>query len=495
MKSKDILNQERLEIMQKMQSAIESEDPKQFAEMFGELADNIQSQVMHEAEEMMQKNDKSILSARGVRVLTSEENKYYEAVIEAMRTSNPKQALADLDVTMPTTTIDSVFEDLQNTHELLNVINFQNTSGLVEMIINTGSQQLATWAALSAEIIKELTGGFKKVKMAQHKLSAFLPVCKAMLDLGPIWLDRYVRLILQEASYLGLEEGIINGTGKDMPIGMNRKVGEGVTVTDGVYPLKDTVVITSLDPVTYGNVLGGMAKTPNGNIRIIKNVIMIVNPVDYLTKIMPATTVRSADGTYVNNVLPFPTTIIQSIQIPEGRAIIGLGDRYFMGIGTEKSGRIEYSDEYRFLEDERVYLVKMYGHGEPLDNNAFTYCDIEDLKPAIYEVFVANTENNAIPTMLKNIFDARLSALAVGSLTLSPRFNKSVFFYTAATTNATNSVTVDAIDDDATIEILVNGSEIQNGAAATWNAGINTVAITVTSGTETETYTVEVTKS
>lgn len=495
MKSKDILNQERLEIMQKMQSAIENENPEQFAQMFGDLADNIQNQVMHEAEEIMQKNDNTILSARGVRVLTSEEKKYYEAVIDAMRTSNPKQALADLDVTMPTTTIDSVFEDLQNTHELLNVINFQNTSGLIEMIVNTGSQQLATWAALSADIVKELTGGFKKVKMTQHKLSAFLPVCKAMLDLGPVWLDRYVRILLQEALYLGLEEGIISGTGKDMPIGMNRKVGEGVTVTDGVYPVKDTVKVVSLDPVSYGKILGGMAKTPNGIIRVIKNVIMIVNPVDYLTKVMPATTVRSADGTYVNNVLPFPTTIIQSIQIPEGKAIIGLGDRYFMGIGTEKSGRIEYSDEYRFLEDERVYLVKMYGHGEPLDNNAFTYCDICELKPAIYEVFVANTESAAIPTTLKDIFDARLKTLNIGSLTLSPGFNKSIFYYQIATTNATNTVTVTAVDEEATVKIRVNNTEIQNGATATWNAGANTVVIDVTSGIETETYTIVVTKS
>ena len=52
------------------------------------------------------------------------------------------------------------------------------------------------------------------------KLTAFLPVGKAMLDLGPVWLDRYVRAVLADAAALGLEEGLINGTGKDMPIGM-----------------------------------------------------------------------------------------------------------------------------------------------------------------------------------------------------------------------------------------------------------------------------------
>lgn len=281
-----------------------------------------------------------------------------------------------------------VFDDLVDQHPLLDAINFQNTSGLIEMIVNTGTKQLATWSTLTAEIVKELTGGFKKVNMTLNKLSAFLPVAKAMLDLGPVWLDRYVRAVLQEALSLGLEEAIINGTGKDMPIGMNRQVGDGVTVTAGVYPEKTPVAVTGLDPVAYGALLAGMAKTPNGHARTIERVLMVVNPNDYLTKIMPATTVRATDGTYVNNVLPFPTTIIQSVQVPANRAIIGLGDRYFMGLGTAKSGKIEYSDEYHFLEDERVYLVKLYGHGEPLDNNAFVYADITNLKPTVKQVVV-----------------------------------------------------------------------------------------------------------
>jgi hypothetical protein len=209
-----------------------------------------------------------------------------------------------------------------------------------------------------------------------------------MLDLGPVWMDRYARAILGEALLNGLESGIIAGTGKDMPIGMNRQVGDGVTVTDGVYPEKATIEVVSLDPVTFGNLLAIIAKDAKGKTRVINNVLLIVNPVDYFKKIMPATTIRSADGTYVNNVLPYPTTVIQSTQVSEGKAIIGLGKKYFMGIGTAKSGKIEYDDSYKFLEDERVYLVKLYGHGEPLDNNAFQYLDISGLQPAVQEVTV-----------------------------------------------------------------------------------------------------------
>ena len=388
MKNKDLVQKEKQEIMQRMSAAVKEENEDAFVQAWTDLADSIQKQVLEEADGYVQGLDRQILAGRGARQLTSEETRYYQAVIEAMRSGNPKQALSEIDVVLPKTTIDAVFDDLTDQHPLLDAINFQNTSGLIEMIVNTGTKQLATWSALTAEIVKELTGGFKKVNMSLHKLSAFLPVAKAMLDLGPVWLDRYVRAVLQEALSLGLEEAIINGTGKDMPIGMNRQVGEGVTVTDGVYPEKATVAVTSLDPVAYGALLAGMATTPNGHRRTVDRVIMVVNPNDYLTKIMPATTVRATDGTYVNNVLPFPTTIIQSVQVPENRAVIGLGDRYFMGIGTAKSGKIEYSDEYRFLEDERVYIVKLYGHGEPLDNNAFVYADITNLKPTVKQVVV-----------------------------------------------------------------------------------------------------------
>lgn len=391
MRNLDLIRQENEQFRNQLAAAVQDGSPDAVAEAFTAYARHIEDSVIAEAQSLAHTTDASILASRGVRQLTGDERNYYCKVIDAMRSDNPRQALSSLDVVLPKTTIDAVFEDLTNTHPLLDAINFQNTSGLVEIIVNTGSKQLATWSALSSEIVKELTGGFKKIGMEHNKLAAFLPVCKAMLDLGPEWLDRYVRTLLSEAIYLGLEEAIINGTGKDMPIGMNRQVGDGVTVTGGVYPEKETVKLTSMDPITYGILLSGMSTTPNGNSRVIESVLMIVNPKDYLTKIMPATTVRGADGTFTRNVFPFPTTVIQSVQVPENRAIIGLGDRYFMGIGTAKSGKIEYSDEYRFLEDERVYLVKLYGHGEPLDNNAFVYADISGLTPYVQEVTITGT--------------------------------------------------------------------------------------------------------
>ncbi len=389
MQNKDMLQQRKTDALNKIAQAQKDDNMEAMAQAWNELSEINQEAVINEFKGIVQAADTNVLVGRGVRQLTSEENNYFQKVIDAMGSSNPRQALTEIDVVLPITTIDAVFDDLTTSHPLLDLINFQNTSGMIEFIVNTNGEQLATWGTLTSTIVKELTSGFKKINMSLHKLSAFLPVAKSMLDLGPVWMDRYVRSILGEALAFGLEEAIVNGTGKDMPIGMNRQVGTGVVVTDGVYPLKATVPVVSLDPITYGALIGGMAVDAKGQQRIIDEVVMIVGPVDYLTKVMPATTIRNANGTYVNNVFPFPTKVIQSTQLPVGKAIFGLPKRYFMGAGTAKSGKIEYSDEYKFLEDERVYLVKLYGHGEPLDNNAFVYADISGLIPTIQEVTVS----------------------------------------------------------------------------------------------------------
>lgn len=88
-----------------------------------------------------------------------------------------------------------------------------------------------------------------------------------------------------------------------------------------------------------------------------------------------------------------------------------------------------------------------------------------------------------------------LSALTLGSLTLSPEFDTDTTEYTAETTNATNTITATATDANATIAITVGLTTITNGQAATWSEGENTVTIVVTNGSQTKTYTVTVTKS
>ncbi len=388
MRNNDIPNREELRIQ--LQQAIRDNNAEAFSDVFNQLVDRIGTDIRADYEQQMndlrQEMDTTILTARGVRQLTTEENKYYQSIITAMKSRNPKQALTDVDLAMPETVINSVFDDLRTNHPLLSVINFVPTNGAVRMIVNTNGYQEAAWGALCDDIVKELTGGFKEINTSLLKLSAFLPVCKAMLDLGPAWLDRYVREILLEALANGLEAGFVDGDGNGKPIGMTRQVGDAVSVTGGTYPKKEAVAISDLGAATVGGLIATLAEAPTGNQRPVRNVILVVNPVDYFQRVMPATTLMAPDGTYRNDVMPYPMTVIQSPAVERGQAVIGLGKLYFAAAGAEKGGRIEFSDQYRFLEDERVYLIKTYANGMPMDNNAFILLDISGLQPAALQV-------------------------------------------------------------------------------------------------------------
>ena len=498
MKNCDTLTRD--DIRAKLQQAIKDNDTEAFSASFDQMLECIQNDIQQRADDridqMKRETDTTVLASRGVRQLTTKEKEFYQKVADAMKAKDPKQALNNLDVVMPETVIDAVFDELQTSHPLLSRIQFMNTRGAIRMMMNTNGYQEAAWGQLCDEIVQELTSGFKEVDTGLLKLSAFMPVCKAMLDLGPEWLDDFVRQVLYEAYANGLEAGIVAGDGNGKPIGMNRQVGDNVTVTGGVYPVKAPVSVTDLSPTTIGNLLALIAVDPNGKARNVRDVILVVNPVDYFQRIMPATTMMTPNGTYVNDVLPYPMSVIQSPAVEQGQAIIGLGYKYFAAIGSARDGRIEYSDHYHFLEDERVYLIKGYANGFPMDNNAFFVLDITGIRPAVWKV-----EQVTAPAA-SDVDD--LADLRIGGLTLSPAFSATKLTgYTATTTNASNTVTAIPADANATIEITnkgpsdANATPVVNGRAVTWKTGANTLTVKVTAenGTATQSYVVTVTKS
>lgn len=477
------------DIRQKLQEAMRGNDPEQTSEAFSDLFQYYTETTCREYEELRQEKDAQVLAARGVRQLTAKEREYYQKLGEAMNSQDPRQAVNNLDVVMPETVFDDIFANLKTDHPLLGAINFMNTNGAIRMMMNTNGYQRAAWGKLCAPIIQELTSGFKEVDAGLLKLSAFIPICKAMLDLGPEWLDHYIRQVLTEALANGMEYGVVSGSGNDEPIGMNRQVGENVTVTGGVYPEKAPVKVTDFSPSTMGNLVSILAADPNGKARVVKGLILTVNPQDYFLRVMPATTIQGPDGAYRNDVLPYPMKVIQSPAKPRGRASLGIGRLYWAFAGMNRNGRIEFSDDYRFLEDERIYLIKSYANGMPADNNAFIELDITGLKPATWKVTMVE---ESAPSA-----DAALADLRIGALSLSPVFDSGTDTYTASTSNATNTITAIPDNAAAAVKVEVNGTEIDNGTAAAWNNGANTVKVTVTAedGKATKPYTVTVTKS
>lgn len=369
------LNKE--DVKERALKAIEEGKTEEQANVMQEWMEIVAEEVAERVtkEQATLNNDTMILTNRGAKQLTSEEVKYFEKVSEAMKQNNVKQALTDLDVVMPTTTINRVFEDLKEAHPLLNKIKVTNVTGITEVIKRTGDVEEAWWGTLCEEIKKELEAGFKKESAILYKLSAFLPICKAYLTLGPAWLETYIRTILTESMSKGLVKAIVTGTGVNQPYGMDRDLEAAVTPGQPV-PRKEAIEISDFEPATLGNII---AKLTNNGKRVVTKVDLIVNPVDYWTKVFVITTTKNALGQYVPNQFPFPVDIIQEPSVTVGEAVIGLASKYDLSVGMGQ--KIEYSDAFKFLDDERVYLSKMYANGKAIDNNSFLLLDISEVTP------------------------------------------------------------------------------------------------------------------
>lgn len=381
MKNLDKIKQEKDKLRNALADAIRANDEEALGAAMDSWMQFVSETVMDEATGLFDATDRSILAARGIRQLTAEETKFYNDFITSAR-GDAQTVITNITSALPQTVIDSVMDDMRAAYPLLDMIDFTNTGAAIKWVLNAQGAQAATWDELNTPITKDLAGAIQVIDLTQCKLSAYMFTTQDMLALGPQWVDRYVRAILADALAAGLETGIVDGNGLKQPIGMTRNFTGSLNPSTG-YARKTATAVTKLDPTTYGTLLATLATDGvTSKPRAISRVVLIVNPADYFTKVMPATTVLTPIGTYVGNVLPFPTDIVQSVGVPSGKAIIGIAKKYFMGVGTGRGGKLEYSDEYKFVEDLRTYKIKFYGTGRPYDINAFMYLDISGLVAA-----------------------------------------------------------------------------------------------------------------
>ena len=224
----NIADTKQREAVAALQSALQSGNEEEGKKAWGQVIDAITEKVKTDFE--MYSTDTNVLAQRGYRQLTSEETKFYQNLAKAGKASDPKQAFTDLintDGGMPETIIEDVYRDLLEEHPLLDKITFQNVKYLTKWLLNDHTRQKAAWGQINGEITQEIESAFKGVEVALLKLTAYAVIPQDMLDLGPSFLDNYIRTILKEALYAALEKAIVSGSGKDEPVGLNREIHEG----------------------------------------------------------------------------------------------------------------------------------------------------------------------------------------------------------------------------------------------------------------------------
>ncbi|PTK32219.1 phage major capsid protein [Staphylococcus hominis] len=373
-KFKDSINKDVENLKNEYFEAVRNDaDPEtienKYAEYMAAFSSNLHDNILKEArEEISNTNaDERVLMERGHNVLTSEEKRFFTNLVEDE---------ADLDtykeeVILPETTVLRVFEDMQSERPLLSKINFQ-LSGIKTRIIAGDPEGAAMWGEIFGKIQGQIQANFREYTFSQNKLTAFAIVPKDLLDFGPEWVERYVRLQLAEAMGAKLEEGIVKGNGavQNQPVGL---IKDMVKDEDGnITSVSDKEVkgeLTFADAKTTVNelskLMNSLSVKENGKrINISGKVSLLVNP-DQLFAIQAKYTIQNANGQWVTS-LPFNLDVLPSEFVEVGTVIAFVPSRYYAMY--KGATQIREYGEVLALEDANVYIAKQYAHGMPDDN-------------------------------------------------------------------------------------------------------------------------------
>lgn len=385
-----------------MAHAIEAADPEAMESAWNATMERIAQSVRADFEAMQAGADRQVLASRGIRQLTTAESSFYAALTGALRAEvNPKQAFIDLigegkdDDLMPSTIIEAVFDELEDEHKLLQLIDYTYTGYATKWLKNDHTSQRAFWGKITDPIIQEITSGIDVMAIDQNKLSAFCVIPLDILDMGYAFMDAYIRRVMKEALACGLEYGIVSGNGIDSPKGLDRDIDpEKFNGKDGA-PQKEAIKVKSFDAQSYLPLVSRLVRTSKGRMRKFDRVAMVVNQFDYLSKVAPATTFLTPEGTYAKDIFPFPTDVALSNEVEEGKAIIFVPKAYAFCVGGSRNNVIEFSDDFKFLDDARVFKVISHGDGEADDNTATIVIDLSELEPLVPKFEVVSATETA----------------------------------------------------------------------------------------------------
>ena len=131
-----VVNYEKL--TQNIVTAIQSGDEAKIKEAFTAFSNELTEKAKQDAADYNNGvANAAIMAQRGYRQLTSDEVKFYEHLIEAGKSDNPRQAWTDLISAdgMPETIFEDVYRELKQNYPLLSKIDFQDVKYLTKWLI------------------------------------------------------------------------------------------------------------------------------------------------------------------------------------------------------------------------------------------------------------------------------------------------------------------------------------------------------------------------
>ena len=315
-----------------------------------------------QAQAIKANSDSDYASKLGLRVLSKEEESFYE------KFKDIKQAITGAQVDLiPTSIVDLTLENVKATEPVLKLITF--TPAGVKRWITAERTGAYSWSGLTEELKGELGANVKGLVTDLGKLDAYLIIPKAIRELSYQFIDKYFMAILSEALRDGIAYGYLQGTGKEQPIGIYKQIDK--TDEDGTHKDKDVNVdLTKFTPK-------GLAKAKvylsNNGKRVVNKIYVICNPEDEANYVAPA--IYDAEGNLVSSFKNIE--VIPCTENPKGKAALTLEGKYTMGITEVKIN--EYKETLA-TDDADLIVGKVYANGRAAADNVAYIFDVTKLE-------------------------------------------------------------------------------------------------------------------
>lgn len=325
-------------------------------EAFSAMMDAQQKEMENKAREEM---DLVVKSRGKVENFSSEEAKFYNA--ETLSTTNGE-------LTLPEQSIERIFDDLVQRHELLRELGIQNAM-LRLKVITCNPTAVSNWGKITEAIKGQILQEFDETNINQAKLTAYAVIPNDILEYGPEWVYRYISTQLEETLASALEKGFVVGTGNydtshPQPVGIAQQKSAPQTQKADAGTLTFADAETTITELS--EVMAKLSLNEDGSERMnMSKVLMVVNTAD-LWRVKGIFTVQNDAGVYVENI-PFGIKLIASASVPTGKAIFVAPDYYdgFIGGGLD----IRTFDQTLAMEDATLMTGKMFAYGLPRDEN------------------------------------------------------------------------------------------------------------------------------
>lgn len=426
-------------------------------------------------------------------IVAREDVREFFAQLRSMK--GQQRGVSGAELTIPVVFLDLISENMYRYSKLLNRVRIRNVNGEARQTI-AGTVPEAVWTEMCGAI-NELTFVFNQVTLDGFKVAGYVPVCNSILEDNDINLASWIVEMLSESIGLALDKAILYGKGaaSKMPLGIVTRLAQASKPADYPANAPEWVdlhtsnilkVDSTAEPITFWSALAVAAG--NTFTRYSRGrQFWAMNSKTY-AKLRSKLIAFNYEGGLVAQfpgAMPVVDGDIDVLEfIPDGDIIGGYGDLYLLALRAGMT--IESSREVQFIQDNTVFKGKERADGMPVIPGAFVAININNASVTTAMDFAADTAN-----------DAQLTALAVGTETLSPVFAPGTYSYTLAPTGTSAKIEATSGQPGAKVAISYNGQNVRNGGTVTWltDGAAHPLTVTVTQGNAVRVYTVSVTKS